>query len=170
MFRCSGCNRHYHYVCAQVKKAELTPERRCHICLSPDEQLDANDLERQSTFKKRQRELRKLHRDANEDRQKLILRKLDIFAPFLTQVQLQKLRAAASANKFDLTDDDDLRRNDIHHCTSSQPSYITATLRPYQVEGVNWFISSYDCGMGCILGSSPACYHTRCILSLVAGR
>ena len=53
------------------------------------------------------------------------------------------------AAKFD--SEDALDEGELPLATD-QPSYITATLRPYQVDGVNWCVSSYDCGIGGILG------------------
>ena len=35
---------------------------------------------------------------------------------------------------------------------SSNPTFVRATLRPYQVEGVNWLVAQYNKGVGGIIG------------------
>ena len=63
--------------------------------------------------------------------------------------KVKKKEAARAAAK---EDNDDVKPSTHCRCDSTQPSYTTATLRDYQVEGVNWMIDGYDAGVGGILG------------------
>ena len=153
----------YHHVCAQVNPKEVPEAWQCHICLTPTEEMCDEEKEMKKKFTKRQAQIRKVHSAGRRERDNLVLRKLDVFAPFISKIKLAKLQASATSNKKALEEDElSMIENMKEHCTSSEPSYITATLRPYQVEGVNWLISSYDCGMGCILGKYS--YHIQAMI------
>jgi SNF2 family DNA or RNA helicase len=53
-------------------------------------------------------------------------------------------------------------------CDSNQPSFTTATLRDYQVDGVNWMVSGYDAGIGGILGDQMGLGKTLQTLTFLA--
>ena len=56
----------------------------------------------------------------------------------------------------------------MQSCLSIQPSYITATLRPYQLIGVNWMIAAYDSGVGGILADEMGLGKTLQAITLLA--
>ena len=96
----------YHHVCAQVKPKDDLEAWQCHICLTPTEEMCDEEKEMKKKFTKRQAEIRKVHTAGRRERDNLLLRKLDVFAPFISKIKLAKLQASATSNKKALEEDE----------------------------------------------------------------
>ena len=77
-----------------------------------------------------------------------MLEQRDILAPFATSAS----DAAFVTAEENLKNDADLSTDILLESIPSNPTFVRATLRSYQVEGVNWLVSQYNKGVGGIIG------------------
>ena len=132
LIKCAGCPKRFHLECAQLKKV---PGKKwvCQTCEAEGSNVD-------SGLKARVRRIRTLHA-ALKSRAALFYRSAEAsLAPFVPAEQLLQLTQPAGS-----VDSSVLQ-------IGPAEQYIKGTLRPYQVDGVNWMLSQYSVGIGGILG------------------
>ena len=77
-----------------------------------------------------------------------VLEQRDTLAPFATS----KSEAAFVTAEENVRKDADLSTDILLENIPADPTFVRATLRPYQVEGVNWLVAQYNKGVGGIIG------------------
>ncbi|KAL3918383.1 MAG: hypothetical protein SGPRY_006042, partial [Prymnesium sp.] len=129
---------------------------RCDECVEEEEEEPSEDeVARQADFVKRQKRLVEEQRKQHRAKRALLMRKRELLKPFVSENRLCALereyerdrKGGKTAEEGDEPPEDQRPAA----CDTTQPSYVTATLRDYQVEGVNWMVTGYDSGIGGIL-------------------
>jgi SWI/SNF-related matrix-associated actin-dependent regulator of chromatin subfamily A member 5 len=104
--------------------------------------------------------LRQSKEAAEKSRLSFVAQHLDLFKPFLSSGLLSKAEAARSS------------RNLVpqHKQYSQQPACIdkkAVTMRPYQIEGINFMMKMHHNGMGCVLADEMGLGMFNCFLLFV---
>lgn len=178
-----GCGRRFHLQCLGLH--EPVPEGwACESCSSVLE-LSEEEAARRDAFRANQKVLAAYHRTLAARRNATLLEKKELLAPFVPAVKLEQLKRApkpagagkgkahgarkastSSANgSEELPEEAELLSQRV---ADTQPSYITAMLRDYQVSGVNWMIDLFDSGIGGILGDEMGLGKTLQTLTFLA--
>ena len=155
LFQCSGrkCKRFYHAECAGLR---IAPEEwfcECCTVARSKGRLDTSDLDSRIKIVKAS------HNRMRQTRISFIRERRDVFQPLCSQQALNR------ADKMKMAKND---RESRFVFLDRTPPYIKATLRPHQIEGINWLISCYERGVGGILGDEMGLGKTIQTLSLFA--
>ena len=155
LFQCSGakCKRSYHSECAGLNA--VPTEWFCDCCIAGR----ANRKEVKSDLNSRIKTVNASHNRMKQARVTFIRERRPIFEPVCNPQALNR------ADKMKGIHEDSESRFVLLDRT---PPYINATLRPHQIEGINWLISCYERGIGGILGDEMGLGKTIQTLSLFA--
>eukprot|EP00967_Tisochrysis_lutea_P116562 scaffold187801_cov20-Tisochrysis_lutea.AAC.1 len=183
--KCAGCARRFHKQCLGLPVFEPVSEGwLCEGCAHPP-QLSHEEHERREAFRATQKTLLAHHRTLAARRNATLLAKEELLAPFVPPAKLQHLRRAvlgkgkegepagrkarkapnSDAKEAKAAADAELLARRVR---DTQPSYVTATLRDYQVSGVNWMLDLLDSGVGGILGDEMGLGKTLQTLTFLA--
>ena len=139
LIKCHGCKSKYHLNCAGLRAwPEHAKEWRCDACASGL----GTESKTSADHQQRIRAVRVVHREIKSRAAAFFERSKEALAPFVTAEKLAKLTSGGSAI---------LKTAKPLTIGPSEP-YIKATLRAYQVDGVNWLLKQYCLGTGGILG------------------
>lgn len=188
LFKCGGCTRRFHIECLGM---QVRPDKswRCDDCENPVE-LDAEEKERAAAFQASQKLLEAQSRRQAMRKRSSLHQQRSLIEPFverkrlttlerdvqkeaeaLEKIRREELEAVASAHASSSTSASAEAmsvRGNLRACDSTTPSYTTATLREYQVDGVNWMAKGYDGGIGGILGDQMGLGKTLQTLTFLA--
>lgn len=188
LFKCSGCTTFFHYECLRLQKR---PEAswKCYDCLNPVE-LSKDEKARQDTFFAAQKVLDKRASRQAMRKRALLHANRDLIEVFVEKRKLDQLERDVFREQKKLESEDAEEPKSAsavlgeegssaavtttawpaqgRACDSNQPSFTTATLRDYQVDGVNWMVSGYDAGIGGILGDQMGLGKTLQTLTFLA--
>jgi SWI/SNF-related matrix-associated actin-dependent regulator of chromatin subfamily A member 5 len=144
LIRCRGCKTKYHLNCAGLRSwPEDIVAWRCNGCEGAEK--------KSSAVRSRILAVRAAHKALRASSAAFYERSKAALKPFVAEEALAKL---ASGGKQKLTKVAPLIIG------PSEP-YINATLRAYQVDGVNWLLSQYAVGTGGILGDEMGLGKTK---------
>ena len=150
LIKCKTCPRRYHLECA---KLQTRPEAQTWTCTA----CEAGSAESSSDLKARITAVHAAHEAIKARRVAFYKREAAQLKPFVEPARLRSLTTGRAA-KFDAIS------------IGPQEPFISATLRPYQIDGVNWILKQYALGTGGILGDemglgkvmhAHACVHAR---------
>ena len=147
LLKCKACHKKYHLECAGMRS---WPEAAwtCSGC--------EGHSRKDTDLKRRIRAVRSVHRELRARAASFYEREREALAPFVSEEALTKLTAdAASIPCEPLT-------------IGPKEPYIQASLRDYQVDGVNWILSQYAHGTGGILGDEMGLGKTIQTLSFIS--
>jgi SWI/SNF-related matrix-associated actin-dependent regulator of chromatin subfamily A member 5 len=188
LFKCSGCTTFFHFECLRLQKR---PEAswKCYDCLNPVE-LSKDEKARQDTFFAAQKVLDKRASRQAMRKRALLHANRDLIEVFVEKRKLDQLERDVFREQKKLESEDAEEPKSAsavlgeegssaavtttawpaqgRACDSNQPSFTTATLRDYQVDGVNWMVSGYDAGIGGILGDQMGLGKTLQTLTFLA--
>lgn len=177
LFKCSGCTTFFHFECLRLQKR---PEAswKCYDCLNPVE-LSKDEKARQDTFFAAQKVLDKRASRQAMRKRALLHANRDLIEVFVEKRKLDQLERDVFREQKKLESEDAEEGSSAavtttawpaqgRACDSNQPSFTTATLRDYQVDGVNWMVSGYDAGIGGILGDQMGLGKTLQTLTFLA--
>ena len=138
LIKCSGCKSRYHLNCAGLRCwPDDLKEWRCDTCV-----MGANQHQKSSAHQQRIRAVRAVHKQLKSRSAGFYEQSKAALAPFIAAEALAKLTSGGEAV---------LAQSQPLTIGPHEP-YITATLRAYQCEGVNWLLKQYSLGTGGILG------------------
>ncbi|EOD37625.1 hypothetical protein EMIHUDRAFT_225179 [Emiliania huxleyi CCMP1516] len=136
LIKCRGCKAKYHLNCAGLRAwPENLKEWRCTGC--------EGSHSRSSSHQSRITAVRAVHRSLRSRAAGFFEKSRTAIAPFVTPDALAKLTAGGEAV---------LAAQSKPIVLGPREPFIQATLRPYQVDGVNWLLRQYSLGTGGILG------------------
>ena len=151
--KCISCPRRFHQECIQVKSAE----KHSWKCTTCQEEPDGEDTK---TVKKQKRKrilaVKTAHANLRASRVYFLKSQEVALAPF-TSDKLRSVFARTTRGT----------QPKVPDITPDCP-FIKGTLRPYQVTGVNWVISQYRMGVGCIIGDEMGLGKTIQTLTFIA--
>ena len=163
LLKCAGCARRFHVECAGLRKPPSGGGWRCPFCVSDDDGGDGDgdakaDRKRKNSLKKKIAAVRKSHTGIRRRSKTFFSRERAMLEPFVSDSKLAALcgTAAAADAVAPLTIDE------------ASPPFLNATLRDYQVRGVNWLLSRYACGVGGILADEMGLGKTIQTLTFLA--
>jgi len=142
LLRCTSCPRRFHMECAGLRS---DPGRgwMCPYCEADDEDEQPSSKEQKSEkakLKKRIAAVRKCHTECKDRSRSFLTQKKSHLKPFCSSKFVKSLKQQtkpASASRIVI---------------KKKPAFVHATLRSYQVTGVNWLLSRYSqLGTGCIV-------------------
>jgi len=154
---------------------------RCYDCLNPVV-LSEDEKKRQDTFMAAQKLLDKRANRQGMRKRSLLHMNRELIEPFVDKRRLDQLerdvfREQKALDKEAMEDGEGSSSSSAtmaawpktgRACDSTTPSFTTATLREYQVDGVNWMTSGYDAGIGGILGDQMGLGKTLQTLTFLA--
>ena len=156
LFKCGGCTRRFHIECCGLS-APPGKSWRCSDCMNPVE-LSEEEQGRADAFAAAQRRLAELGKKQGLRKRALLQQHRRLLEPFVERKRLTSLQREVQKEAGQLATllkEDQRKREEgevSKACDSTQPSYITATLRDYQVDGVNWMANGFESGVCGILG------------------
>ena len=151
--KCSACPRRFHQECVAVPSAE----KRVWKCTACREEPDDDDTKAAKEIKrKRIRAVKAAHANLYASRAYFLKSQKPALDPFTSE----KSRSAFTRSRRG-------KRPQVPDIAPDCP-FIEGTLRPYQVTGVNWVISQYRMGVGCILGDEMGLGKTVQTLTFIA--
>ena len=163
--RCGGCGRRYHLECVGLDAAPAK-DWRCDEC-GQESDLDEDEQQRKDAFMVRQKKIGEWQRQTVKAKRAALMRQEKHLTNFVTTAKMESLRReyerdrkAAKAQAARLEGGEtsgEVVDEILPACDTTQPSYTTATLRDYQVDGINWMVAGYDSGIGGILGDQMGC-------------
>jgi len=162
LFRCNSCPRRFHKECAGLRK---NPWKGwvCPHCVdeegsNSDDEDDIFQKKRgKSNIKKRIAAVRKCHKVLKHHSQSFLSQEKSSLKPFVSSEWLNGSSMMTSASPA-------ARSLKI----GKSPSFINAVLRSYQVKGVNWILSRYALGTGCIVADEMGLGKTIQSLAFIA--
>ena len=124
---------------------------------TPTSYSTSNELIQYQTITRRN--INSYRKWASSRRQRMLSDRYDLFEPFLIESQRKKHnKSIDQSNQLNNHNTTNIikpmisLKHSVPPYLESTPPYINAQLRSYQLSGVNWIISHFDCGVGCILG------------------
>ena len=134
LLSCAGCRKKFHLECAGLRTLPAAGSWTCETC--------ATSSKPDASLKTRVKAVRVAHTALEARSSEFFRRHTAELAPFVPAAKLAVLKSKSrSATK----PNDTLR-------ISGQEPYIRATLRSYQVDGINWILGQHALGVGGILG------------------
>ena len=127
---------------------------RCDECAEASD-LDEEEQKRKDGHLARQRKIGELQRQQARAKRAALVRQEKHIANFVSAPKLENLRREHERDRKSARarpETKDASDEPLPACDTTQPSYTTATLRDYQVDGINWMVTGYDSGIGGILG------------------
>ena len=149
LLKCTSCPRKFHLECAGLTCRPEKASWSCHACEAGTSVRGGHQL------KIRVRAVKKAHKDIKARAVTFFKDHREHLAPFVAKERLAALTAPAAPSLERLAID------------GTEP-YINATLRSYQIEGVNWMLSQYGRGTGGILGDEMGLGKTIQTLSFLS--
>lgn len=148
LIKCSACPRRFHVECAGL---QTKPDKTwsCAGC------VDGKRKGSSSSLKARIRAVRAAHASIKSRQIAFYKREAAQLKPFVEPERLKTLKAGAKPKCAALS-------------IGPHEDFVTAKLRPYQVDGVNWILKQYDLGTGGILGDEMGLGKTVQTLTFLA--
>ena len=154
LLRCASCPRRFHLECAGLR-AVPGAGWACPHCVADDEDA-GSDRERgkgkkgakRRALKRRVAAVRKCHRDLAARSRACVGGMREALRPFARGDWADRRPPSTEAGDGGATGDD-------ARAIGPAPPFVRATLRSYQVTGVNFLLGRYALGTGAIVGEQP---------------
>ena len=154
-FNCTKCPRRFHRECLPQKCTSSAAKWVCSECTNGEER---SSTDWRAAAKKCKAAVRKSHKRLKQCTAIFVQNERDSIVPFADAKILNKFSAGGRSAKH--------KEEGLAPITGDE-EYIHATLREYQVAGVNWMISQYNIGVGGILADEMGLGKTVQTLSFI---
>mmetsp|Transcript_6913 Transcript_6913/g.15782 ORF Transcript_6913/g.15782 Transcript_6913/m.15782 type:complete len:988 (+) Transcript_6913:60-3023(+) len=160
LLRCTSCPRRFHKECAGLRTTPGTGWA-CPHCVAEEEDRGSNNRKGMTTVKKRIAAVRKCHRELTACSASFLNDQREHLRPFVDEKWFD------GKSKLSLPEGG---RSDSRPSIAIGPSppFVKATLRSYQVAGVNFLLDRYNLGTGCIVADEMGLGKTIQSLSFIA--
>ena len=170
LFRCTSCPRRFHKECAGLR---TNPSNgwECPYCVS-EEDTGGNDdgsdtkssRKEKNKVKKRIASVRKYHKELKDNSKSYLSENKSNLKPFVSSNWYESMTTGGRAKDGNNT----TVTTTLPFQIGKSPKFVNAVLRSYQVEGVNWLLSRYNLGTGCIVADEMGLGKTIQSLSFIA--
>jgi hypothetical protein len=153
LFRCTSCPRRFHKECAGLR---TNPSNgwECPYCVSEEDNggnEDGSDTKssrkEKNKLKKRIASVRKYHKELKDNAKSYLSENKSNLKPFVSSNWYESMTTGVKAKDGN----DGTVTTTLPFQIGKSPKFVNAVLRSYQVEGVNWLLSRYNLGTGCIV-------------------
>ncbi|KAL7539940.1 hypothetical protein ACHAXR_009729 [Thalassiosira sp. AJA248-18] len=164
LLRCTSCPRRFHMECAGLRTAPDVGWD-CPHCVADNDNNDNDDgggkKKGKAKLKKKIAAVRKCHKEIQSHCRSFL------------QDQREELRPFVDENWLTSTTKNDNNNNNTTTSSSliaigPSPPFVKATLRSYQVTGINFLLNRYALGTGCIVADEMGLGKTIQSLSFIA--
>jgi len=143
LLRCTSCPRRFHKECAGLRSDPGSNVWSCPYCVAEERDIDPDNSSKskrggQSIIKKRITAVRKCHKELKDRSRFFLSKEKSNLKPFVDSTWFDSMVAGDAPSTLPLQ-------------IGKSPPFVNAVLRSYQVKGVNWLLSRYAFGTGCIV-------------------
>ena len=166
LLKCTTCPRRFHPECAGLR-VHPGDGWACPICVNEEvEDSESNNGKGRggkNVVKKRITAVRKVHRELKASSIKFLDGQREHLVPFVNENWIGMKQSATTKTNGSLES-----TTSTPITIDPKPAFVNATLRPYQVTGVNFLLGRYALGTGCIVADEMGLGKTIQSLSFLA--